>query len=164
MSDTTQDILVKVRAMAPSPQGVGVFLTDGIKTIAIFVDQLVATAIQLSAEGFKLPRPLTHELMFNILKGLGVQLDKIVVNDLKDDVFYARLYLTQQNELGRQILEVDARPSDSIALALRQGCPIYVRLPVWQAAEDMGWVLEAMEREPPSSSEDQTPSLGDSTP
>jgi hypothetical protein len=65
-----------------------------------------------------------------------------VVNELRDDTFYARLYLSQSNELGRSVVEIDARPSDSIAIALQQHCPIYVSRSVWDAAEDMTWALE----------------------
>jgi len=77
-----------------------------------------------------------------VFAGLGVKVEKVVVNDLKDDTFFARLYLTQENELGRSVVEIDARPSDSIAIALQQKCPVFVSEGVWERAEDMTWALE----------------------
>ncbi len=136
------DIPVAIRALAPTPQGVGVFLTDGHKTIAIFIDPFVATALTLFAKGIKPPRPLTHDLIVSILAGFGARVQKVVINDLKDDTFFARLYLLQENEMGRNLIEIDARPSDSMALAIQQRCPIFVAADVWERAGDMTWALE----------------------
>ena len=135
-----------MKALATTPSGVGVFLTDGAKVIAIFVDPIVAAAMAMAAQGVKAPRPLTHDLLADILAGLGARVQKVVIHDLKDDTFFARLYLVQENESGRHLLEVDARPSDSIALALRQRAPIYVSPAVWTRAEDMTWALEQAQR------------------
>jgi bifunctional DNase/RNase len=142
----SQDIQVAVRALLPTPQGVGVFLGDGHKVIAIFVDHFVASAITMFAKGVKMPRPLTHDLIASIFTGLSVRVQKVVVNDLKDDTFYARLHLIQEGELGRHLVEIDARPSDSIALAIQQKCPIFVAPHVWEKAEDMTWALEQAEQ------------------
>ncbi len=140
--ETPENILVKVKGLLPTPSGVGVFLSDGHKTIAIFVDHSVAAAITMFMHGIKKPRPLTHDLIAHIFTGLGVTVQKVVVNDLKEDTFFARLYLCQQNELGRNWVELDARPSDSIAIALQQKCPIYVSPKVMEKADDMGWALQ----------------------
>lgn len=139
---TDNEILVDVKGLVPTPSGCGVFLGSGGKVIAIFVDHSVAAAITMFMHKVKKPRPLTHDLIANILAGLGVTVQKMVVNDLKDDTFYARLFLRQDNDLGTNFVEIDARPSDSIAMALQQGCPIYVNAKVWEAAEDMSWALE----------------------
>ena len=136
------DILVEVKGLVPTPSGCGVFLGNGSKVIAIFVDHSVAAAITMFLHKVKKPRPLTHDLIANIFAGLGVTVQKMVVNDLMDDTFYARLFLRQDTELGTNYVEIDARPSDSIAMALQQGCPIYVSAKVWEAAEDMSWALE----------------------
>lgn len=143
MSSKDNDILVAIKGLVPTPTGCGVFLGNGEgKVIAIFVDHSVAAAITMFMHKIKKPRPLTHDLIANIFAGLGVEVEKVVVNDLKEDTFYARLYLKQENELGRQFIEIDARPSDSIAIALHRGCPIYVASTVWEKAEDMSWALE----------------------
>lgn len=137
-----KDILVTVKGLVPTQTGCGVFLGNGAKVIAIFVDHSVAAAITMFMHGIRKPRPLTHDLIAAVFAGLGVKVQKVVVNDLRDDTFFARLYLLQENELGRNVVEIDARPSDTIAIALQQKCPIYVSQAVWDKAEDMTWALE----------------------
>lgn len=140
-------IEVTVKGLVPTPTGCGVFLSDGNKCITIFVDHSVAAAITMFMHEVKKPRPLTHDLIAHILAGLDVHVQKVLINDLQEDTFFARLYLVQQNELGRNIVEIDARPSDSIAIALQQGCPICVARHVWDAAEDMTWALEQAQQQ-----------------
>ena len=136
------DIPVRVKGLVPTPTGCGVFLTNDDKVIAIFVDHSVAAAITMSIHKIKKTRPLTHDLIGSIFAGLGVTVQKVVVNDLKEDTFFARLYLVQETGAGKNMAEIDARPSDSIAIALQQGCPIFVNPRVWEQAEDMSWALE----------------------
>lgn len=143
----SKDIPVTVKGLVPTPTGCGVFLSDGDKVIAIFVDHSVAAAITMFLHEIKKPRPLTHDLIASIFAGLGVRAQKVVINDLKDDTFFARLYLMQENELGKNLVEIDARPSDSIALALQQRCPVFVSPKVWEQAEDMSWALEQASQE-----------------
>ena len=114
-----------------------VILKDDINArwLPIVVGSSEAQAIALQLEKISPPRPLTHDLIANIFAGLGVEVEKVVVNDLKEDTFYARLFIKQENELGRQFIEIDARPSDSIAIALQRGCPIFVSQSVWDRAE-----------------------------
>lgn len=137
-----REVPVTIKALVPTPTGCGVFLTDGLKTIAIFVDHGVAAAITMAMHDVQKPRPLTHDLIINIMAGLGVVLQKVVINDLKDDTYFARLFLFQQIEGGKNMLEIDARPSDSIALALQLKAPIFVLEDVLVRAEDMSWALE----------------------
>lgn len=137
---------VTIKGLLPTPNGVGVFLSNDGKTIAIFVDAYVGAAISMFLAGDKKPRPLTHDLMISMMAGLGARVQKVVINDLKGDVYYARIYIYQENEIGKNFVELDARPSDSIALAVQQKCPIYVASSVWQRAEDMTEVFrQAME-------------------
>ena len=135
---SNQDIAVRVKGLVPTPTGCGVFLSDGGKVIAIFVDHSVAAAITMFLHKIKKPRPLTHDLIASIFSGLGVTAQKVLINDLQEDTFFARLILVQENELGKNIVEIDARPSDSIAIALQQQCPIFVSPHVWEKAEDIG--------------------------
>ena len=137
-----QPVQVQVRGIVPTPTGCGVFLGAAGKVIAIFVDHSVAAAITMALHGVKKPRPLTHDLIRNILAGLGARVEKVLINDLKDDTFFARLYLVQENELGRNVVEIDARPSDAMAIALQHECPVFVARAVWDTADDMTWALE----------------------
>ncbi len=90
--------------------------------LPIWVGVFEANAIALELEKSTTPRPMTHDLLRNIAKGLNAVVDKIVVSDLKDDTFYATIWMTQEG----QAVTIDARPSDAIALALRWDCPIFV--------------------------------------
>lgn len=162
-------IQVQIKGLLPTPEGVGVFLANESKMIAIFVDAHVGLAISMFLNKEKKPRPLTHDLMVAMMSGLGVRLQKVVINDLKGDTFYARLYLYQENEMGKNIVELDARPSDSIALAVQQQCPIYVSRAVWEKTADMTTIwqqamesLHGSEPEPSPPSDDDEDEEADS--
>ena len=146
-----QPVQVQVRGIVLTPTGCGVFLGAAGKVIAIFVDHSVAAAITMALHGVKKPRPLTHDLIRNILAGLGARVEKVLINDLKDDTFFARLYLVQENELGRNVVEIDARPSDAMAIALQHECPVFVARTVWDAADDMTWALDQATTSPDES-------------
>jgi len=88
----------------------------------IWVGVYEANAIAIEIEKVAAPRPMTHDLVRNLINNLNARLDKVVINELKDDTFYATLWLNQ----GGEPVAVDARPSDAIALALRSDCPIFV--------------------------------------
>ena len=81
-----------------------------------------ANAIALEIEKVSTPRPMTHDLIKTLLLGLGTGIRKVVVSELKDDTFYAVIWLDKDGDL----ISVDSRPSDALALALRLDCPIYV--------------------------------------
>src|SRR5689334_3065988 len=90
--------------------------------LPIWVGIFEANAIALEIEKVSTPRPMTHDLIKSLLMGLETGVRKVVVNELKDDTFYARIWLERSGEL----ISVDSRPSDALALALRLDCPIYV--------------------------------------
>jgi uncharacterized protein len=81
-----------------------------------------ANAIALEIEKVQTPRPMTHDLLKNVLLGLEVRVEKVVVNELKDDTFYALIWVEREG----QMMTIDSRPSDALALALRVDCPIFV--------------------------------------
>jgi bifunctional DNase/RNase len=90
--------------------------------LPIWVGIYEANAIALEIEKVSTPRPMTHDLIKNVLTGLDARVHKVVVTELKDDTFYAVIWMERE---GR-IVSVDSRPSDALALALRVDCPIYV--------------------------------------
>lgn len=90
--------------------------------LPIWVGIYEANAIALEIEKVSTPRPMTHDLIKNVLTGLDARVHKVVVTELKDDTFYAVIWMERE---GR-IISVDSRPSDALALALRVDCPIYV--------------------------------------
>lgn len=133
---------ILVKGAMPTPNGCAVFLGDEEKTFVIYVDHFVGNAIQMTLDGVKKDRPLTHDLLSHILTGLGAGLDHVVINDVNEGTFFARILLRMENELGKKIIEIDARPSDSIVLALQHRRPIFVARKVYDAAEDMTEILE----------------------
>ena len=140
-------IAATIKGVMPTPNGCAVFIGNDDKTFVIYVDHSVGNAIQMTLDGVKKDRPLTHDLIGSILLGLGTRLERVVINDARDKTFFARILLTMENELGTKIVEIDARPSDSIVLALQQKRPIYVARPVFDAAEDMTEILARVRRQ-----------------
>ena len=94
----------------------------GDAILPIWVGIYEANAIALEIEKVTTPRPMTHDLIKNVLMGLEAGVKKVVVNELKDDTFYAVIWLEKDGRL----MSVDSRPSDALAVALRLDCPIYV--------------------------------------
>ncbi len=128
---------VEIKKVIPTPLEFAVFLGNESKTFVIAVGPDVGTAILMFMEGTKKPRPLTHDLIGSIFLGLGVHVDRVVITDLRDNTFYARLFLKEQNELGKKIIEIDARPSDCIAIAKQQGAKIFVSHKVFELVENV---------------------------
>ena len=95
---------------------------DGQRVLPIWVGGFEANAIALQIENITTPRPMTHDLLRNVIHDLKAEIRKVVVSDLKDNTFYALIHL----EVNGEPLAVDARPSDAIALALRARAPIFV--------------------------------------
>jgi uncharacterized protein len=137
---------VQVRAVVATSNGYAIFLGNEDKVFVMFVDQDVGMAIAMFMEGTQKERPLTHDLLANILRALGAKIERVIVNDLKRTTYFARLVLSAENESQqKKIIEIDARPSDCIAMAIQQHAPIYVSLDVWNEVEDMTEVLRKME-------------------
>src|SRR5208282_1581922 len=139
---------VQVRGMAATGGGCAVFLGNEDKVFVMFVDQSVGAAIAMFKQGTQKERPLTHDLLANILRALGAKIDRVIVNDLKGGTYFARLVLSAENEAQqKKIIEIDARPSDCIAMATQQAAPIFVSLDVWDEVEDMTEVLRMIKEE-----------------
>jgi bifunctional DNase/RNase len=94
----------------------------GEQVLPIWVGHFEAHAIQMEMEKVSAPRPMTHDLIKNVLTGLETQVHRVVVTELREDTFYAVIWL----ERGGEVVSVDSRPSDALALALRVDCPIFV--------------------------------------
>jgi len=133
---------VTIKGLIPTSTGVAVFLGTEDKTFVIYIDPAVGQSLSLAINNVKRNRPLTHDLITHILMGLEAKLDRIVINDVDSDKFFARLILNMENELGKKILEIDARPSDSLVLAVQNKRPIYVSRKVFDSVEDMTTVFE----------------------
>src|SRR3981081_581174 len=139
---------VQVRAVIPTSGGCAVFIGNEQKVFVIYVDQSVGAAITMCMRGTQKERPLTHDLLANVLRALGAKVERVIINDLKRGTYFARLVLSAESELQqKKIIEIDARPSDCIAMATQQPAPIYVSLDVWDKLEDMTEALRKMQQE-----------------
>ena len=136
-----QVVTVSVKGVMPTSSGCAVFLGNDDKTFVIYVDQGIGDAIQRAVSGEQAERPLTHDLMLTMLDGLGAEVERVIISDVSRGTFYARLILSMENELGHKIVEIDARPSDSIVLALACGKPLYTAKSVFDAVDDMTEIL-----------------------
>ena len=138
-------IPVEVKGLIPTNAGVAVFLGNDEKVFTIYVDHTVGNAIGMFMNGAEKERPLTHDLIALLMQALGAKVQRIVINDIKSGTYFGRLILTVENELQqKKIIELDARPSDCIALATQQKAPIFVSQQVWDEVEDMSDVLRQM--------------------
>jgi len=138
-------IRVEPIALMPTDAGCAVFLGDGKKVIVFYIDPTVGAAINATLAGQSAPRPMTHDLFIQALHGFGAKVTRMAIVAMDGDVFYARLILEASNELmERKILELDARPSDCLALALRDHAPMFVVRPLWDSLEDMSKTLEKL--------------------
>ena len=141
MKDVVQ---VQIRGILPSNTGSAVFVGNEDKVFVISVDPNMAQIIAMYLRDQRTERPLTHELVQHIFKGFGISVERVVITELRNSTYFARLILQQQNELGRKLVELDARPSDCLALATAQHKPIYVNGTLWEQVEDMSEALERM--------------------
>lgn len=145
MSDN-RVVEANLRAIFPTNAGCAVFLGNDDKVFVIYVDPAVGSAIAMTMKKMSRERPQTHDLIGRIFQGLGAEVQRVVVNDFHDGVFYGRLIIHMENELGsKKIVEIDARPSDCLAIALQEKSPIYVAQHVWEEMEDMSEILCKME-------------------
>lgn len=138
-------IRAEVRAVLPTNAGSAVFIGNDEKVFVIYVERSVGDAITMFMQGASKPRPLTHDLMGRFLKSLGAKVDRVVINDLKDGVYYARLIISVENEIQqRKIVELDGRPSDCVAMAMQQNADVFVARSVWEEVDDMSTILNNM--------------------
>jgi bifunctional DNase/RNase len=124
---TVEKVQVDILGLSTSPSSAGAYAlilkeTNGKRKLPIIIGAFEAQSIALELEGMKPPRPLTHDLMRNIIDLFAVSLNEVCINELRDGTFYAKLTIEGLSETQ----EVDSRPSDAIALAVRYGAPIFV--------------------------------------
>jgi bifunctional DNase/RNase len=146
--------LVRVEpvALLPTPAGCAVFLGDGQKVIVFYIDPAIGASINAVLSETASPRPLSHDLFAQVLDAFGAEVLHTTIVRYEAEVFYARLVIKAENEImEKKIVELDARPSDCLALAVRNEAPVFVVQRVWDALEDMTEALEALrsQEEPP---------------
>jgi len=116
---------------------------NGGQILPIWVGIYEANAIALEIEKVATPRPMTHDLIKNVLTGLEAGVRKVVVNELRDDTFFALIWVEKNGEM----ISIDSRPSDALALALRLDCPIYVDDQVLKTSKSTATVSDKVSNE-----------------
>lgn len=156
------EIEVKIRALMMDPNsGTPIIILKDVQSdtmLPIWVGAYEANAIALEIEKIAPPRPMTHDLLRNLIVELGVQVDRVVVTSLRDNTFFAVIEM-RNSEGDRMVL--DSRPSDAIALALRADCPIYVDMEVIKASRNTLPPEEGEEAETASSEEEWPDVIGE---
>lgn len=146
-----QKIQCEILGLSSSPSTGGAYAIllkeiDGVRRLPIIIGAFEAQAIALEIEGIKPPRPLTHDLLKHVIDNLGGSVIEVIINELRENTFYAKIIL----EVAGLTNEIDARPSDAIALSVRTQAPIFVDETVLEAA---GFIpSDEVEKEPRSSS------------
>ncbi|HEX2224483.1 MAG TPA: bifunctional nuclease family protein [Thermoanaerobaculia bacterium] len=147
MSDPTQELRVEIKGLMLDPtSNVPIVILRDIQSqlfLPIWIGVFEANAIALRIEGVEPPRPMTHDLLRSVLEQLGAEVEKIVISDLKESTFFARIHVRQ----GESSVSIDARPSDAIALALRANAPIFVLRSVLDKAQAVDLATEISDEE-----------------
>jgi hypothetical protein len=137
-------VSVQIRGILPANSGCALFVGNDEKVFVINVEPQMGAIIGMFLRDTPKERPLTHDLINRVFQGFGINVERVVITELKNSTYFARLILQQQNELNtaRKIVEIDARPSDCLAIATAQKRPIYVTSSLFEQVEDMSEVLD----------------------
>jgi uncharacterized protein len=135
---------IQIRGILPANSGCALFVGNDEKVFVINVEPNMGAIIGMFLRDTPKERPLTHDLMQSVFKGFGITVERVIITELRNSTYFARLILQQQNEVtvARKIVEIDARPSDCLALATAQKRPIYVAAALFEQVEDMSEVLD----------------------
>jgi bifunctional DNase/RNase len=137
---------VKIRGILPSTNSCAVFVGNDDKVFVIQVEHNMGMVIGMFLQDKPKERPLTHDLMGTIFTGFGIGIERVVITELKNSTYFARLILKQENELGKKLVEVDARPSDCLALATAHKRPMYVSANLFEQVDDMTELLDQIKQ------------------
>jgi len=137
------DVLpVQIRGILPANSGCALFVGNDEKVFVINVEPQMGAIIGMFLRDQPKERPLTHDLIQSIFKGFNISVERVIITDLKNSTYFARLVLQQHNEVARKLVEIDARPSDCLAIASAQKKPIYVTQTLFEQVEDMSEALD----------------------
>ena len=137
---------VEIRGILPANSGCAIFVGNDEKVFVIQVEHNMGAVIGMFLRDTPKECPLTHDLMNSVLKGFNITVERAIITEMKASTYYARLILQQDNELGRKLVEIDARPSDCLALATAQKKPLFVTASLFHQVDDMTkWLDEINE-------------------
>ena len=147
--------MVQVRGILPANSGAAIFLGNDEKVFIIQVETNMAQVIGNFLRDAPKERPLTHDLLADVFRGFGIEVERVVITELKNSTYFARMILKMENELGTKIVELDARPSDCLAIASAQKVSVYVSNTLFEEVEDMSDYLEQINENPGEESDDE---------
>jgi len=147
--------LVQVRGILPANSGAAIFLGNDDKVFIIQVETNMAQVIWNFQHETPKERPLTHDLLSHVFQGFGIEVERVVITELRNSTYFARMILKMENELGTKIVELDARPSDCLAIASAQKIPVYVSNTLFEEVEDMSDYLDQINVNPGEESDDE---------
>ena len=126
-------IQIEIKKIAISNIACAVAVGNEEKEFPIYIEPGIGAAIRMFIEDIEKPRPLTHDLIGSVLDGFGATVERVIINDLRDNTYFARIILRAENELGTKVVEIDCRPSDAMAIAKMKGAPLFVTRKVLDA-------------------------------
>jgi len=129
-----EEVELKIYSIATSLTESIIFLDEenGIRILPIWIGPIEAQAIAIKMSGYPSPRPMTHDLLYSVIKKLGYSVEKIIITDLIENTYFATIRLKNERN---EIVEIDSRPSDAIALAVRSGAGIYAKEEVFSKTQ-----------------------------
>lgn len=140
---------IQIRGILPANSGCALFVGNDEKVFVINVEPQMGQIISNFLRDAPKERPLTHDLIQHIFKGFSITVERVVITELRNSTYFARLVLKQQNELATKLVEIDARPSDCLALAAAQKKSIFVTQALFDQVEDMSEVLDKINESGP---------------
>jgi len=147
--------LVQVRGILPANSGAAIFLGNEEKVFIIQVETNMAQVIGNFLREAPKERPLTHDLLAHVFQGFGIEVERVVITELKNSTYFARMILKMENEVDTKIVELDARPSDCLAIASAQKVPVYVSNTLFEEVEDMSDYLDQINENPGQESDNE---------
>ena len=132
---TPGDVEVRIYSIATSQTESIIFLDEieGSRILPIWIGPMEAQAIAIRLSGYPSPRPMTHDLIFSVIKTLGLTVKRVTITDIVENTYYSQLHLAEPD--GSNMRLVDSRPSDAVALAVRFGCPIFINENVFEKTQ-----------------------------
>lgn len=129
------EVEVRIYSIATSLTESIIFLdeTEGTRILPIWIGPMEAQAIAIRLSGYPSPRPMTHDLIFSVIKTLGLTVKRVTITDIVENTYYSQLHLAEPD--GSHLRLVDSRPSDAVALAVRFGCPIFINENVFEKTQ-----------------------------
>lgn len=130
-----KEVEVRIYSIATSQTESIIFLdeTEGTRILPIWIGPMEAQAIAIRLSGYPSPRPMTHDLLFSVIKTLGLTISRVTITDIVENTYYSQLHIEKPG--GGNLRLVDSRPSDAVALAVRFGCPIFINDQVFEKTQ-----------------------------